>query len=65
MKPMNIIQILSIVGTVLGIMAHVGVTLIHKEVQGIWYIYPTWLGIFVIGTILNYFDIDEEHDHAH
>ncbi len=63
MNTMNGIQTLSIIGLVFSIFCQGVLLLVNKNVTDMWALYPTWAGIFLIGTILRLLDKGGDHHH--
>jgi hypothetical protein len=60
---LNVIQTISVVGVVLSLLAHLFIVVVNKDVETFWAIYPTWVFIFFIGTLIKKYVKDDEHHH--
>jgi hypothetical protein len=62
---LNILQALSITGIVVSSAAQLGLQVMDKHVEKFWALYPIWLSVFVLGTLMRYFYNPEEDAHGH
>jgi hypothetical protein len=61
MRDFNAFQTLSLFGLLFSVIVQILLTLIHKHVDTIWALYPTWFGVFIFGTILKKFTKEDHH----
>lgn len=62
---LNMIQSLSLVGLIVSGFAQLGLKLIEKNVPDFWLVYPIWIGVLVLGTIIKMLRMDQFDDHHH
>lgn len=65
MKNLNGFQTLSVVGLIFSVIVQLTLLVIGKKVHTIWALYPTWIFVFIFGTILKKYVKEEEHSHHH
>ena len=65
MRHWNALQSISFVGIIFSIIVQIALLIIDKKVETLWALYPTWIVIFVIGTLFKYFSKPEEDHHHH
>jgi putative Mn2+ efflux pump MntP len=65
MKNMNSFQVIALVGLVFTIVAQGILWLVGKTVDHYLYLYPTWVGVFVLGLVLNPYFSKHDEDHHH
>ena len=67
LPPLNFFQNIAATGLVISMVAHVGLYLSDKAVPNFWYVYLTWVIVFIAGTGLRYtkWGIDDHHHHHH
>ncbi|MCU0428485.1 MAG: hypothetical protein MUF42_00810 [Cytophagaceae bacterium] len=63
MQSLNGFQTLSIVGVFFSVFCQLVLFLINKKVDNMWALYPTWLLVFMLGTVLRFFSKDDHHYH--
>ena len=61
MKDLNALQAISVCGIIFGVVAQLLLAIFHKHVDNIWALYPTWVFVFIIGTILKKYLKHEDH----
>jgi hypothetical protein len=64
---LNIFQNLALVGLVASSASHVGLALMHKQVDSFWAVYVVWAGVLILSTLIR-IDVphhDHHHDHDH
>jgi K+-transporting ATPase A subunit len=61
------IQSISLLGIVLSAVSQFGLMIAEKTVENFWAIYPSWIVIFIIGTIIRVMrkDTIAHHHHHH
>ena len=64
MKNMNSFQVIAIVGIILSLVAHGILWIMGKTVENFAYLYPTWIGVFLLGLLLNPY-LSKHDDHHH
>lgn len=62
---LNTIQSIAITGVVISLAAQIGLVLVGREINHFWYVYPSWVLIFVVGAIIKQFTAPIPHDHDH
>ncbi|SFC15884.1 hypothetical protein SAMN05421780_103114 [Flexibacter flexilis DSM 6793] len=60
---LNLLQALSVTGIVVSSVAQLGLQVLDKHVEKFWALYPTWVAVFIFGTILRYLRNDSEEAH--
>lgn len=63
MRDLNAFQTLSLFGLMFSVIAQILLFVIHKHVETIWALYPTWIAVFIFGSILKKFSKEEDHHH--
>lgn len=61
----NMLQTIAVTGVCVSAVSQAGLHLIDKSVTNFWALYPTWVGVFIIGTIFKLFGKPHEHSHEH
>ncbi|TAH25188.1 MAG: hypothetical protein EAZ07_07820 [Cytophagales bacterium] len=65
-KDFNAFQTLAVFGIIFSIIVQVILLLINKHVDNIWALYPTWITVFIFGTVIKrYIKYDDDHTHHH
>ena len=62
-KEMHSVQVIAVVGLIMSVGAHVFMLAFGNVVPSFGYIYPTWVGIFLIGFLLNLRSKPTDHHH--
>jgi hypothetical protein len=67
---LNLIQSIAFTGVIVSLASQLGLFIISKHVERFWAVYPVWVAVFVIGSLLrkygnNSHADDHEHHHAH
>jgi hypothetical protein len=66
LRELNAFQTLAVFGIIFSGIVQLALMLIEKNVETIWALYPTWIGVFIFGTILKrYVKYDDDHSHQH
>lgn len=65
MRNLAPLQIISLFGILFSVAAHIVLIYIDKKVDNYWYIYPTWVIIFIVGLLFKKFSKEEGHHHHH
>ncbi len=65
MQRMNGFQTISIIGLIFSVFCHGILLLLGKTVLDMWALYPTWVAVFVGGSIIRILDKGEEEHHHH
>lgn len=60
---MNAFQSISVVGLVFSVIVQASLLLMNKNIDNVWALYPTWVGVFILGTLIKKFSKEEEHHH--
>ncbi|MCS6822952.1 MAG: hypothetical protein NZ529_01560 [Cytophagaceae bacterium] len=64
MHHLNGIQAISVVGIIFGVFCQAMLFIIGKKVDTMWALYPTWIAVFIMGTLVRYFSKgDDDHHH--
>ena len=63
MKDLNAIQTLSVFGIIFSVIVQIILFLINKHVAYTWALYPTWIGVFILGTIIKKYVKEDHHSH--
>ena len=63
MRELNAIQTLSVFGIIFSVIVQIILFVIHKHVAYTWALYPTWIGIFLLGTIIKKYAKNDHHHH--
>ncbi len=63
MKDLNALQAISVCGIIFSVAAQLLLIIFGKHVDKIWALYPTWIVVFIIGTILKKYLKQEDHHH--
>jgi len=64
MKNMNSFQVIAIFGIIFSVVAQGILWVLDKTVDHYIYLYPTWVAVFVVGTLLNPY-LSKHDDHHH
>jgi hypothetical protein len=62
---LNALQTISVTGVIVCLLAQIGLYLIGKTVDTFWAVYPTWVVVFLLGTLLRFFAGPDDHHHHH
>ncbi len=65
MHSMNGFQTISIIGVGFSIFCQLILMLVGKNVADMWALYPTWAGVFILGTIIRLLDKGNDDHHHH
>ena len=68
MKDFNAFQTLAVFGIIFSVIVQVTLWVIEKNIPNVWALYPTWVGVFILGLIIKKFvkyDDDPSHHHHH
>ncbi|MFN8416619.1 MAG: hypothetical protein U0U66_09825 [Cytophagaceae bacterium] len=60
---LNTFQVIAITGLVFSALAHLGLYLVDKKVENYYYLYPTWIIVFVVAYLINPFLPKDDHHH--
>jgi len=61
----NAFQVIAIFGIIFSVAAQFVLWLMKKQVDNYIYLYPTWVGVFIFGFLINPYlsKHDDHHDH--
>lgn len=71
---LNLIQSIAFTGIIVSLASQLGLFIIEKHVERFWAVYPVWVVVFIIGSLLRKYGStdhnhhhasDHEHNHAH
>ncbi len=65
MLKLNAFHTISITGIVFSLFAHLLLLIFDKDITHFWYLYPTWVLVFLFGYLWNVIDKKDEHGHHH
>jgi hypothetical protein len=65
MRKLNAFHTISITGIVLSLFAQLLLMLFDKTIPHFWYLYPTWVLVFLFGYLWNVIDKDKGDGHHH
>lgn len=60
---LNLFQTLAFVGLIFTVVTHIILLVIEKSVNNFWALYPTWVLVFLFGSIVKKYIKDEDHHH--
>lgn len=63
MSKLNAFHTISITGIVFSVFAQVLLWIFAKQIVNFWYLYPTWVLVFLFGYLWNVIDKDDDHHH--
>ena len=63
MKQLNAFHTISITGIIFSLFCHLILLLINQHVPNYWYLYPTWVLVFLFGYLWNVIDTHDDHHH--
>jgi hypothetical protein len=61
---LNTMQMLAVTGIIISLFAQLILLLVGKEVHNFWAVYPTWVGVFGIGSLFKHFGPAAHHHHG-
>ncbi|QNF35354.1 hypothetical protein HUW51_22520 [Adhaeribacter swui] len=64
-KEMNSYQFIAVVGLVMTLVAHAILEIANKHIASFNALYACWLGVFIIGAIINFNTKPDDHGHHH
>ncbi|WMJ71575.1 hypothetical protein RCC89_00090 [Cytophagaceae bacterium ABcell3] len=62
-QSLNLFQTLAMLGIIFSIAAQFILSLINKHVDNFWAVYPTWIFVFIFGTIVKKYVKPDDHHH--
>ncbi|MFN6944344.1 MAG: hypothetical protein ACK4ND_05315 [Cytophagaceae bacterium] len=60
---LNLFQTLALLGIVFSLVAHGILIFLEKAIDNYWAVYPTWVLVFIFGTIIKKFVGPDDHHH--
>ena len=65
MRKLNAFHTIALTGIVFSLFSHLLLYIFDKNINHFWYLYPTWVGVFLFGYLWNVIDKSDEHGHHH
>lgn len=62
---LNFFQTIAVTGLCTTAAAQIGLMLIDKQVENFWMLYPSFAAMFLLGSVIKYFHLDQVDDHHH
>jgi hypothetical protein len=61
-KPDSPFQIISLFGIIFSIAAQIALYIFDKQVENMWFLYPTWVVIYILAGIFKKYFRHDHHD---
>ena len=66
MREFNAFQTLAVFGIIFSAIVQIILYFIHKNIDTLWALYPTWVAVFIVGSLIKkYVKYDDDHSHHH
>lgn len=61
---LNTMQMLAVTGIIISMVAQLALLITGKTVNNFWAVYPTWIGVFGVGSLFKHFGPAAHHEHG-
>jgi len=64
-RDLNAFQTLAVFGIIFSGIVQIVLFIIHKNIDTLWALYPTWIGVFIVGMLIKKYVKYDDHTHHH
>lgn len=61
---LNTMQMLAVTGIIISLVAQLALLITGKQINNFWAVYPTWIGVFAVGSAFKHFGPAAQHEHG-